>query len=127
MLYLVKLDNAYKIGFSKDVESRIKDLFITHLDCKLISTKFGNKRDEKAIHLLCKKYNIKNELFEINPKVEEIFNTYICYGLKEDIEKQNKIIKSFKEVKEQCDKVLSLIDPDNRLDEFIIFKQKIYE
>lgn len=118
MLYLVKLDNAYKIGYSKDVEARIKSLFTTHVDCKLISTKFGNKKDEEILHLLCEEYHIKNELFQIDTKVEEIFNTYISYRLKEDIEKQNKIIDSFKELKAQCNKVLSLIGPIDRLEEF---------
>lgn len=120
MLYLVKLDNAYKIGYSKDVESRIKDLFVTHIDCELISTKFGNKRDEKSIHLLCEKYNIKNELFDINPKVVDIFNTYICYGLQEDIEKQNYVLKSYRDIKEQCEKVITIIDDQNsRIEELL--------
>ena len=125
MLYLVKLDNAYKIGYSKDVEARIKTLFTTHVDCKLISTKFGNKRDEETLHLLCEKYHIKNELFQIDVRVEEIFNTYISWGLKEDIEKQNKVIDSFKELKNQCGKVMSLIDPIDVLDEFFEYKNNM--
>ena len=88
MLYLVKLDNSYKIGYSKNIEDRLKDLFVTHIDCKLISTKFGNKKDEKELHRLCEKYHIKNELFQIDSEVEEIFNTYISKNLENELNKK---------------------------------------
>ena len=88
MLYLIKLDNAYKIGFSENVEFRTKELFKTHIDCELLSTKFGNKKDEKELHTLCNNYFIKNELFQATPEVEKIFNTYISIHLKEEINKK---------------------------------------
>ena len=47
MLYLVKLDNAYKIGYSANVEERIKQLSPTHVEVELLSAKAGNKKDEK--------------------------------------------------------------------------------
>ena len=93
MLYLVKLDNAYKIGYTKNVESRIKNIFATHVDCKLVSTKFGNKKDEKELHSLCERYKIKNELFEVNEEVVNIFNIYISKHLLEDIKKVNEVNK----------------------------------
>lgn len=56
MLYLVKLDNSYKIGFSKDIHKRIKQIGVTHKEVELISTKCGSKEDEKELHLLCKDF-----------------------------------------------------------------------
>lgn len=85
MLYLIKLDNAYKIGYTKDVSKRIKDLGTTHLIVELLSTKLGNKKDEKALHNLCKEYRIKNELFLPYKEVENLFNKYISANLKEQI------------------------------------------
>ena len=82
MLYLVKLDNTYKIGYSEDIISRIKQISATHIEVELISTKLGNMKDEKRLHELCKEYHIKNELFEINKEVCKIFNTYICENLR---------------------------------------------
>ena len=32
MLYLVKLDNVYKIGFSDSIETRIKSFETTHVE-----------------------------------------------------------------------------------------------
>lgn len=93
MLYLLKLDNAYKIGYSTNIKNRIKQLQSTHVDVELISTKFGNKHDETIIHLLCKDYHIKNELFQIDDNVTKIFNTFICTCQNEEDEKANEITK----------------------------------
>lgn len=93
MLYLVKLDNTYKIGYSEDIISRIKQISATHIEVELISTKLGNMKDEKKLHELCKEYHIKNELFTVNKEVCKIFNTYICENLrtpKDDIEQLKK-------------------------------------
>lgn len=93
MLYLVKLDNTYKIGYSEDIISRIKQISATHIEVELISTKLGNMKDEKKLHELCKEYHIKNELFMVNKEVCKIFNTYICENLrtpKDDIEQLKK-------------------------------------
>lgn len=39
MIYLVQLDNAYKIGYAKDVNKRIKNLSSTHVIVNLIDSK----------------------------------------------------------------------------------------
>ncbi len=77
MLYLVKLDNTYKIGYSKDPVKRIKQFQATHIDIELISTKCGSIKDEQHLHYLCAEYHIKNELFKQDNEVIKIFNTYI--------------------------------------------------
>lgn len=110
MLYLVKLDNSYKIGFSKDIHNRIKQIGVTHTEVELISTKFGNKEDEKELHLLCKAFWIKNELFEINKTVEQIFNTYISIHLQKSINNKigndRKIIEKYEELVEVQHKLI---------------------
>lgn len=77
MLYLVKLDSVYKIGYSQDVIQRLNQFRPTHIDVELISTKEGTKKDEKELHKLCKNYHIKNELFHQKDEVIKIFNDYI--------------------------------------------------
>ena len=40
MIYLVQLDNAYKIGYAKNINNRIKNLSTTHVIVNLIDSKF---------------------------------------------------------------------------------------
>ena len=80
MIYLVQLDNAYKIGYAKDVNKRIKNLSATHVVVNLIDSKEGKHKDEKELHKLCNNFKIKNELFEINQEVLDIFKNYISYS-----------------------------------------------
>lgn len=95
MLYLIKLDSYYKIGFSNDVKKRLKQLSPTHVEVELISTKFGNEQDEKTIHLLCEKFKVKNELFIIDKEVEQIFNTYTSEHLQKSIKRSEEVWDSW--------------------------------
>ena len=79
MIYLIQLDNAYKIGYAKDIEKRIKNLSATHIVINLIDSKEGLYKDEKELHKLCSNFKIKNELFTINETVVDIFKNYIPY------------------------------------------------
>jgi hypothetical protein len=88
MIYLVQLDNAYKIGYAKNAEKRIKNLSATHVVVNLIDSKEGKHKDEKELHKLCNTFKIKNELFEIREEVLEIFKNYIPYA--EEIEEAEK-------------------------------------
>lgn len=107
MLYLIKLDSAYKIGYSQNVETRILHLSKTHVEFELLSTKFGSLKDEKELHRLCEEFKIKNELFEVNDEVIKIFNQYVCKYLKEDIDIYNNNCKSLKEKLKECNAVLN--------------------
>lgn len=92
MIYLVQLDNAYKIGYAKDVDKRIKNLAATHIIVNLINSKEGNYKDEKELHGLCRNFKIKNELFEIKDEIIDIFKNYICYSEEvEDIKSYTKL------------------------------------
>ena len=92
MIYLVQLDNAYKIGYAKDVNKRIKNLEATHVIINLIDSKEGEYKDEKELHRLCRNFKIKNELFEIKDDVVNIFKNYICYPEEiEDVKSYTKL------------------------------------
>ena len=45
MIYLVQLDNAYKIGYAKNIDKRIKNLSSTHIIVNLIDSKEGSYKD----------------------------------------------------------------------------------
>ena len=85
MIYIVQLDNAYKIGYAKNIDKRIKNLSSTHIIVNLIDSKEGTYKDEKELHRLCDNFRIKNELFKIEEKVLDLFKNYIPYT--EEIEK----------------------------------------
>ena len=114
MIYLVKLDNTYKIGKSKDPHQRIKTLSATHLVCELIAIREGECREEKMIHEACKKYRIKNELFEPKDAVVDIFNAFIFDSLaeenkklKEELEKEKRKYQDIVNILNRC---MSTID-----------------
>lgn len=92
MIYLVQLDNAYKIGYAKNIDKRIKNLSSTHIIVNLIDSKEGTYKDEKELHRLCDNFRIKNELFKIEEKVVDLFKNYIpCSEEIKKIDSNNKV------------------------------------
>lgn len=81
MIYLIQLDNTYKIGKTNNIKQRLKAFSNTHVICKLISIREGSIAEEKILHKVCEGYNIKNELFEKNENVIKIFNTFVFDNL----------------------------------------------
>lgn len=77
MVYLVKLDSAYKIGYSKDVKNRMKSFKTSNLNVELISFREGSMRNEQELHKALIDYNLRNELYEINDDIKNLFNTFI--------------------------------------------------
>ena len=103
MIYLVQLDNAYKIGYAKNIDNRIKNLSTTHVIVNLIDSKEGSYKDEKELHNLCNEFKIKNELFKISDDVIDIFKIYIPY---------NEEIIEIKKVKTNID-LNNIVLPEN--------------
>lgn len=96
MLYLVKLDNTYKIGFSSNVEERMKSFKTTHIVVEVIATREGTITEEKCLHRLCNAHHIQNELFNIHEEVENIFKTHIFDDILEEnikLKKENNKLK----------------------------------
>lgn len=76
MLYLVKLDAAYKIGYTKNLKSRISSFKTSCVTVELLSWREGSIENEKELHRVLKEYNIKNELYEMNDGLKELFDTF---------------------------------------------------
>lgn len=56
MLYLVETQNYYKVGYSNNVNNRIK---VYGKESKLILTREGDYIDEQMMHYKLSKYRIK--------------------------------------------------------------------
>lgn len=82
MIYLIKSGNALKIGYTSNIKTRIVNYKTHNLDLELLYTKEGSRSDEKKLHSLCNEYKIENEWFKYNNEVIEIFNNFICTGIK---------------------------------------------
>lgn len=96
MLYLVELDKAYKVGYSNEVHKRVSSFRTSNLKVNLISTREGDKYHESLIHNALNEYNIRNQLYQINPEVIKIFNNYEL-EIEKDKKSNDKISKLEKE------------------------------
>jgi hypothetical protein len=125
MIYLVQLDNAYKIGYAKDINKRIKNLSATHVVVNLIDSKEGEISDERVIHKLCVSFKIKNELFEINDEVVQIFKNYVVPIKEPKYDNNNNVLfkfNSYDEILENHDKRLTILE-----EQLIEFNKQIGE
>lgn len=77
MLYLVRFDNALKIGYTSNLINRLNNFKTTQLNVELISSREGNVKHEKILHELCSSSKLRNELFKDDPMVISIFNNHI--------------------------------------------------
>ena len=66
-VYILKCNNKYKIGFSKDVDRRIKQLDTRPFELKLVRKYYSTKAYdiEQAVHKQLEKYQIANEWYEV--------------------------------------------------------------
>lgn len=81
MIYLFKSDKCYKIGYTNNIEKRLKG--VNCFSMKYNNNKFhcdnhfdtliSNSFIENLLHYTLRKYNIASEYFEINKNVETIF------------------------------------------------------
>lgn len=76
MIYLIESGNFYKIGFTENLKSRMKQYATHNPDCKLIDSFEGYKEDEKQLHELCKEFNHSSEWFNKDNRILEIFQEY---------------------------------------------------
>jgi len=74
MIYFIRIkDQPYvKIGFSKDVEKRLKQLQTSSpFDLEIIYTEFAAIEREKQLHEKYKEYQVKGEWFNISGDLEK--------------------------------------------------------
>jgi hypothetical protein len=86
MVYLIESDDYYKIGYTANLEQRIKSYNTCNPNFKIIDTRNGSKEDESALHTLCADFREKLEWFKKDPSVLYIWKTYFYY--KENNEKK---------------------------------------
>lgn len=77
MLYLIEDRDYLKIGYSANIDSRIKTYKTHNPHAILLSSKDGNRTDEKNLHALCKEYQYDSEWFYNKDEVKKIFEDYV--------------------------------------------------
>ena len=77
MLYLVRFDNALKIGYTSNLVNRLNNFKTTQLNVELVSSREGSVKHEKILHELCSASKLRNELFKDDPIVIQIFNNHM--------------------------------------------------
>ena len=80
MLYLIKSQgkekSLIKIGYTKDLEQRIKTYKIHNPLVEIIDSFEGTMKEEQLLHNILKKYIIYNEWMEYDPKIINTWKTY---------------------------------------------------
>lgn len=71
MIYLIESGNFYKIGFTENLKSRMKQYATHNPDCKLIDSFEGYIEDEKQLHELCKEFN-HSDTVALNKKIKSL-------------------------------------------------------
>ena len=90
MIYLLQSHDKLKIGYTSDINKRMRQYKTHNVDISLISSKEGTFEDEKILHKLCSKYKITSEWFQYNKFIIDAFENYlgntgsINNGLEED-------------------------------------------
>ena len=81
MIYLIESGNFYKIGFTENLKSRMKQYTTHNPDYRLIDNFDGDKEDEKELHELCKEFHHSLEWFNKDERILEIFQEYKNFNM----------------------------------------------
>jgi len=90
MIYLIKSNGFYKIGYTNGLESLKKRMgsYKTHNPSyKLIGLSNGDKKKEKELHKLHKDYRVNNhsEWFDFGDNVNELFDVFATTELEQTV------------------------------------------
>lgn len=94
MLYLIKSNKFLKIGYTSNIDNRIKQYKTHNPDIKILSIIEGTREDEKKLHELCKEWKYDSEWFYYSPKIIELFSNNI---LNSEIIIRENIVKTYEE------------------------------
>ena len=99
MLYLIKSSTYLKIGYTYNIEKRMKQYETHNPDFVLLDTAEGSLQDEENLHAVLKPYWIKNEWFYNCDEVIKVWNSYKNNPLMKRIERriENGILLSYEE------------------------------
>ena len=103
MIYLIESNKYLKIGYAKDANQRFKNYHLHNLEAKLLDSKIGNRKDEKALHTLCKDYHYEGEWFINCKEVKNIFKDYTSIILQDFPKVKNLVIDFANIIKEHKD------------------------
>lgn len=111
MIYLIEQDNYYKIGYTSNLERRLKEYSTHNINFKLIDTIEGDKSFEDLLHKKFKHLKYNNEWFHKNDEILEYFKN--TKGIKE-ISKEfvytfPRVLEKTRELTEASLKVLNYI------------------
>lgn len=81
MIYLIEQDNYYKIGYTSNLERRLKEYSTHNINFKLIDTIEGDKSFEDLLHKKFKHLKYNNEWFHKNDEILKYFKN--TKGIKE--------------------------------------------
>lgn len=76
MIYLIESTQYYKIGFTKNINKRMKSYSTHNPDYILIDSMDGTKNEELFLHNLCKNFHYKLEWYHKNDTILHIWNYY---------------------------------------------------
>lgn len=108
MIYLLTDGSNLKVGYTSNLEKRLKQ-YSTHL-CNpiILDYKDGELEDEAALHKLLDKFLIRNEWFKYDQQVIDTFHNFVC---KEKLILPEPVIGEFVSLKEaNCSE--SFVDMD---------------
>lgn len=94
MLYLMKSNKFLKIGYTSNIDNRIKQYKTHNPDIKILSIIEGTREDEKKLHELCKEWKYDSEWFYYSPRIIELFSNNI---LNSEIIIRENIVKTYEE------------------------------
>lgn len=73
-VYLIEHENRYKIGYSKNINKRIKSFNTSHaIPCKIVAVAPGDKELESTLHTQFIVHRIKGEWFLKKPSILKAF------------------------------------------------------
>lgn len=101
MIYLLKSYDYLKIGYSSDIDTRLKQYKTYNPNFTLLDTKEGTQKDEKVLHKLCYEWHVGNEWYKDIPEVRNIWNNYNESEEKEIVKLKEKIEQLQSEIHHQ--------------------------
>lgn len=80
MLYFIKSGKFVKIGYAKNVQSRLSKYYTHNPDYQLLDVSEGTREMEKFLHKILKQYQFRTEWFHNVPEVYDVWNDFKqCY------------------------------------------------
>lgn len=133
MLYLIKSNKFLKIGYTSNLNNRIKQYKTHNPDIKVLSIIDGTREDEKKLHELCKEWKYDSEWFYYSPKIIDLFLNHnqldLCIVRESIVKTYNEFIPKLCQFKKKLlfDVLFKLVEWSENNTMKIILNKSIYE